>query len=77
MKNNTIIGLIDEELTRSNKKHRDHFASTHEAYAVIKEEVEEFWEDVKSDNMAGCISEAVQIAAMAIKFLQGVGGNEI
>lgn len=63
------IELIKEELERSNEKHRDYFASTHEAYAVIKEELEEFWEDVKKDNIQGCIDESVQIAAMCVKFL--------
>ena len=43
--------------------------SAHEAYAVILEEVEEFWEEVKKKrearSKAKMLSELVQIAAMA------------
>jgi len=39
--------LITEELERANKIHKE-FGSTHEAYAVIKEELEEAKDDIKS-----------------------------
>ena len=49
------------------------FASPHEGYAIIKEEVDELWDEVKRrpevrDN-ARMRAEARQIAAMAIRFM--------
>lgn len=72
-----ICKQIYDELNKSNKKHRNYFASTHEAYAVIKEEFEElydalnnFWEFVKKDDLVNCKKEALQMGAMIIKFLE-------
>ena len=56
------------------------FASLHEGYAVLKEEVEEFWDSVKtykygstdsiqSNVLDDCEKELIQIAAMALKNL--------
>jgi hypothetical protein len=45
------------------------FHSAHEAYAVILEEVEEFWEQVKTNDAQrdsdAMLGELIQIAAMA------------
>lgn len=67
---------IKAEYVNSNKKHRSYFASTHEAWAVTKEEIEElqlaidrFWDSVKKDDLEECKKEARQVGAMAIKFL--------
>jgi hypothetical protein len=50
------------------------FASTHEGYAVIKEEVDELWDLVKSNKgVKGNIKfrkECIQIAAMAVRFIK-------
>lgn len=57
------------------------FASLHEGYAVLKEEVEEFWDIVKSykynetddsqiEYLEHAEKELIQIAAMAVKNLQ-------
>ncbi len=56
------------------------FASLHEGYAVLKEEVEEFWDEVKnfkynesheeSESLKNIEKELIQIAAMAVKNLQ-------
>lgn len=49
------------------------FASAHEGYAVIKEEVDELWESIKANKILGARAhqraEAIQVAAMAIRFL--------
>ena len=49
------------------------FNSTHEGYAVIKEEVDELWDLVKVNkgvNGNGEFrKEAIQIAAMAVRFI--------
>ena len=45
------------------------FNSTHEGYAIIKEEVDELWDEVKKNGSPKALrEEAIQIAAMAIRF---------
>jgi hypothetical protein len=45
------------------------FNSAHEGYAVIAEELDELWDDVKADNVEHAIAEAVQVGAMALRFI--------
>ena len=101
---NEIEQAVKNELVRANRKH-PLFNSPHEAYAVIKEEVEEaeyecvlikdalsqFWSYVKCDggapDMLGYLNqtkkramnlaaEAIQIAAMAQKAMDGIKQKE-
>ena len=48
------------------------FNSSHEGYAVLKEEVDELWDDVKRNHTAGALDEAVQVAAMGVRFMMDV-----
>lgn len=43
--------------------------STHEGYAVILEELDEAWDEIKADNFNEACHEMVQVAAMALGFL--------
>lgn len=61
------VGVIHNEL-RSATARFGRFNSPHEGYAVIKEELEELWDDIKK-NSPNMMKEAVQVAAMAIRFL--------
>ena len=66
-----ITELILSELEEANKKFPP-FKSLHEAYAVILEEMDEFWDEVKKkypdyNNMS---NELIQIAAMCIKTIE-------
>jgi hypothetical protein len=52
------------------------FHSAHEGYAVLKEEVDELWDEVKTKRVqfpelhrAAMRKEAIQVAAMAIRFV--------
>lgn len=45
------------------------FNSSHEGYAVIAEELDELWDDVKANNVEHAIEEAVQVGAMAVRFI--------
>lgn len=72
MKKETAIGLILEELDQATADNEP-FNSAHEGYAVILEELDELWDEVKRpafirDNKA-LKEEAVQVAASALRFL--------
>jgi hypothetical protein len=73
-----FLEMVAAELTRAEAKHGG-MSSHHEAYAVILEEVDEYWDQVKlqSDKRSNeaMLMELVQIAAMcakAAKHLLGV-----
>ncbi len=65
---------IDAEISKS-KKHYGAFNSTHEAYAVLQEEVEELWDIIKKNTertygtpeykTKALIPELIQIASVA------------
>ena len=63
------LRLVRDEVLRAQEAHRP-MHSEHEAYAVIKEELDELWEDVKSEGRVGnSKKEAIQTAAMAVRML--------
>ena len=64
-----IYEEIDDELHKARAKF-DPFNSAHEGYAVLLEEVDELWHEIKHGTKERQRSEAVQIAAMAIRLLQ-------
>ena len=68
-----VVSGITEKLSKeffdSIKKHDELFNTTHEAYAVIKEELEELRDGVKADDWENIELEALQIGAMAMKLL--------
>jgi hypothetical protein len=47
--------------------------SPHEGYAILLEEVEEMWDAIKANDGPASRKEAVQVAAMAIRYLMDVG----
>ena len=71
---------VAAELARARQKHSD-MNSAHEAYAVILEELDEFWEAVKtddqkfSDGQSRMVDELVQIAAMTQRAAEDVFPN--
>lgn len=63
-----------KEIVRAKTKHgHKTFNSLHEGYAVLLEEVDEMWDEVKRDNKELAVAEAVQVAAMAIRFVAEFG----
>ncbi|ATI16333.1 hypothetical protein HOS13_gp26 [Caulobacter phage Lullwater] len=54
--------------------------SAHEAYAVLAEEVDELWDHVKTNqkrrDVGAMYKEAIQVAAMAIRFAAEVANEE-
>ena len=74
---------IEQEKTEALKKY-GHFNSTHEVYAVLLEEVDEFWELVKLPTQKNAtlkqddmIEELTQIAAIAQRAIKELENNEI
>ncbi len=63
-----VIQAIINELHTSTLKYGC-FKSTHEAYGVLKEEVDEMWDACKCNNIVEMEEEAIQVAAMAIRFI--------
>jgi hypothetical protein len=84
------IMTVTRELARARSKFGA-FASAHEGYAVILEELDELWTEVRKnprkiygDDPAGpskhravMLAEAIQVAAMALRFAEDICGEEI
>jgi len=64
--------LVLDELARAQAKFPA-FHSGHEGYAVVREELDELWEAVKRDDSLHAAAEAVQVAAMALRFILDLG----
>lgn len=67
--------LVGEELSRALKNFPT-FNSEHEGYAVILEEMDELWDEIKVNQKHRDIfkirKEAIQVAAMSIRFLMNL-----
>lgn len=69
-----VLAEVRDEIERAVRKHRP-MQSAHEGYAVILEELDELWDEVKSDNgrSADGIHEAIQVAAMGVRYVADLG----
>ena len=63
-----VLALVMEEVTRASQKYGS-FNSSHEGYAILLEEVDEMWDDIKRNRNEHAGDEAIQVAAMAVRFL--------
>lgn len=63
-----ILQEVKNEVERATKLHGP-FASRHEGYAIMKEEVDELWWEVKHGTPEAAREEAIQVAAMAVRFI--------
>ena len=81
-KQNPTLAVVEEvvrELANAREFFPKPFASAHEGYAILKEEVDELWADVKMSQLGhpehlrhrnDCMrKEAIQVAAMAVRFV--------
>ena len=74
---NDILKMISDELVRAREKF-DNFNSAHEGYAVLLEEVDELWDEIKTNGeLTHLRDEAIQIAAMAIRFIEDCCIDEV
>lgn len=74
------LGLeVVEELRRAIAKHK-RFNSAHEGYAVILEELDELWDEVRAwqpgQDFSKMRKEALQVAAMGLRFLYDLCPNK-
>jgi len=58
-----------DEYGRARKVFARNWTSPHEGYGVILEEVDEFWNEIKSNNLVDARHEAVQVGAMILRFI--------
>lgn len=64
-----ILELFELELLRATLTYHN-FASKHEGYAVIKEELDELWDSIKNNDSSEVLrGEAIQVGAMAARFI--------
>ena len=74
MNRNVAIDLVDAELMRARNSFAD-FNSAHEGYAVLLEEMDELWREIKDEKRdpieraIALRAEATQVAAMAIRLM--------
>lgn len=66
---------VRAELERARAKFPTPFASAHEGFAILNEERDELWDEVKGNALGRrerMREEAIQVAAMAIRFVEEV-----
>lgn len=81
-KEDVVAGVLDEvhqEVSRASRLWPD-FNSAHEGYAVLLEEVDELkthvWTNQKRRDLEAMRKEAIQVAAMAVRFAADVCNEE-
>jgi hypothetical protein len=67
-----VLELVRQEMILSAVKYGG-YASVHEGHAVIREETEEMWDEIKAKNTTRAIEEAIQAAASAARFVYDFG----
>lgn len=71
---NILLAVQDEVVSAMSKYPR--LNSAHEGYAVILEELDELWEEIKNNKRPDTLSrqwvEASQVAAMAVRYMLDV-----
>lgn len=63
-----IAQAILDEYRKARMKHAP-MRGAHEGYAVILEELDEAWAEIKADDLPQARKEMLQVAAMALAFL--------
>ena len=69
-----MIESIKSEYHVAQRKHRAVLMRNfHEAYGILKEEVDEFWDAVKKNDHERALDEIAQVGAMALAILVDLG----
>jgi len=70
-KRNVALAMIHEEIGRSYSLHGCPRWGRHEAYAIIKEELDEVWEAIRADApFEEVMKELIQTAAMCVRYIE-------
>lgn len=79
-----VMTEVWEELLRASKTYKP-FNTVHEGYAIIKEELDELWDEIKithynrrdgnDESNREIRKEAIQVAAMAIRLVVDLYGD--
>jgi cell division septum initiation protein DivIVA len=64
--------IVLDEVRRITELHKP-YNSPHEAAGVLREEHDEFWDDVKANRTQAAVKEAVQVAAVALRIVAELG----
>lgn len=76
----SILDEVAEELERARSLGFSLFASAHEGYAVLLEEVDELkaevWKKQSLRDLGKMRKEAIEVAAMAVKFVQSMDSGK-
>jgi hypothetical protein len=72
----SVLRDVGEEFSRAVKKFPRSFVNAHEGFSVLYEEVDELWDEVKADNRERQLAEAIQVAAMAVRFVVELSGRD-
>ena len=67
-----ILKAIGDEVIHAKTKHPGNFHNQHEGYAVLLEEVDELWDEIKKNGGgrdAAARKAAIQIAAMCVRYI--------
>lgn len=63
-----LIPIIESEMSWAHSKYGN-YHNAHEQYAVMLEEVEEWWEAVKGNFADFALYELVQVASVALRYV--------
>jgi hypothetical protein len=69
-----VVEAAYRELRQAQEKFAP-FKNGHEGHSVIREEFDEFWEAVRAGDIDHAKREAIQVAAMAMRFVIDVQGS--
>lgn len=83
MKENDISKILAEVICEYERAISLHpkFNSRHEGYAILKEEIDELWEEIKKNHVNDTSAkyvmrkEAIQCAAMSLRFIKDCCDN--
>lgn len=71
------LSLIREEVIMAARKHGGRpFASPHEGYGILLEEVDEVWDEIKANNRSASVGEMIQVGAMAAYYVTSFRDGE-
>lgn len=66
-----IVGAMTDQIDKAYAKHGRRPWSRHEFYGVLREEVDELWDEIKRDTpMENVLKEALQVACVCIRYME-------